>query len=225
MPALAQHVGHGERVVMDAAALIARQHDDALGPCVGKLPATLRERELQPVRHVPARKCLDAAPTLLDQVLAKHLVADHALQLCGDRFGRFRFEQDAAIAERLGNRGCGVGHHRKIASHRLEEGDAKALVLRQRQERGRAAVVRDELLDGDAPGQRDRVLDTQPADLAADAIEIAPGHRGGPDEVQTRRRRGPPCAAGSAPPKGSWSARRRARAPPRGQRGGRSHPT
>ena len=49
MPAFAQAIGHRERVVVDAATLVARHHDDALGLRVRQLPPALRERELQPV--------------------------------------------------------------------------------------------------------------------------------------------------------------------------------
>ena len=57
-------------------------------------------------------------------------------------------------------------------------------MLGQRQERGRAAVIRDELLDGDAAGEGDRILETEPPDVAADAIEITRGHRRRTDEVE-----------------------------------------
>ena len=134
-----------------------------------------------------SRERIDPAATLFDQVLAKCLIVDDAFELRGDRLRRFRFEQDASVAERFRYRGRGVRDDRKIAPHRLQERDAEALVLGQRQERGRTAVIRDELLDRDAAGEGDRALETEPANVAADAIEVAAGHRGRTDQVKMRR--------------------------------------
>lgn len=59
-------------------------------------------------------------------------------------------------------------------------------MLRQRQERGRTAVVGDELLDRDAPCERDRVLETEPADVSADTIKVTARHVGRTDQVEVR---------------------------------------
>ena len=192
MAAVAEAIGHGERVVVDAAALVARHDDDLLRLRVGQLPSPLSERELQPVGDVRSRERIDPAATLFDQVLAKCLIVDDAFELRGDRLRRFRFEQDAAVAERLGDRSRGVRDDRKVAPHRFEKRNAEALVLGQRQERGRTAVIRDELLDRDAAGEGDRALETEPANVAADAIEVAAGHRGRTDEIKMRRAIGLP---------------------------------
>ena len=186
VPAVAQAIGYRERVVVDAAALVARHHDDLLRLRVRQLPPALGERELEPVGNVRAGECVNPSPAFLDQVLAERLIAHHALELRCHRVRRFLLDQDAAVAERLRYCRGGVRDDRQVAPHRLEERDAEALVLREREERGRAAVIRDQLLDRDGAGERDRVGKTELANVAAHAVQIAPRHRGWPDEVEVR---------------------------------------
>ena len=186
VPAVAQAISHGERVVMDAAALVARHHDDLLRLRIGQLPAALRERELQTICHGTSRERVHTPPALFDQVLAERLIAHDALELCRHRLRRLLLEKYSAVAERLRNRRGGVRDDREVAPHRLEQRDAEALVLGEREERRGAAVVRDELLDRDAAGEGDRVVETEPTNVAAHAVEIAPRHRGRPDQVQVR---------------------------------------
>src|SRR5256885_6255136 len=186
MSAVAQAVGHGERVVVDAAPLVARHDDDLFRLRVRQIPPALSQSDLEPLRDVRPRELLDPAPALLDEVFTEGLVADDALQLRRDGFRRLRLEEDAAVAERLGDRRGRVRDDGQVAPHRLEERYAEAFVLRESQERRRAAVVRDELLDGDAAGERDRIFESEPADIAADPVEVAPGHRRRTDEVEPR---------------------------------------
>src|SRR5439155_442923 len=184
MSAVAQAVGHGERVVVDAAPMITRHDDDLFRLRVRQIPPALSQSELEPLRDVRPRERLDPAPPLLDEVFTEGLVADDALQLRRDGLRRLGLEEDAAVAERLRDRRGSVRDDGQVAPHRLEERYAEAFVLRESQERRRAAVVRDELLDGDAAGERDRIFESEPPDVAADPVEVAPGHRRRTDEVE-----------------------------------------
>ena len=80
--------------------------------------------------------------------------------------------------------------YRKVAAHRLEQRDAEAFVIGKRYERGRAAVVGHELLDGHASGERDRVVEPGARDLFAQSREVLTRHRGRADEVEARGRIG-----------------------------------
>ncbi len=182
--AVAKTIGHGERVVVDAAALVARHDDDLLRLRIRQLPPALGERELQPVGDMRPRERLDAATALLDEVLPERLIVYDPVELRRDGIRRFRFEEDPAVTERLGY-GCRrVGDDRQIAPHRLEEWYAEAFVLREGQERRRAAVVGDELLDRHAARERDGILEPEPADVTADAVEVAARHRRRTDQVE-----------------------------------------
>src|SRR5947208_3111584 len=75
----------------------------------------------------------------------------------------------------------------QCVTYRFDQRDAEALVLGKREERGRNAVIRDELLDRDGAREGDRVLETEPANVATDAIEVAAGHRGRTDEIKMGR--------------------------------------
>src|SRR5207249_7923327 len=148
-------VADRERVVVDAAALIAREDDDVLLALLGQLVAAERERVTEPLAHVFAREVLEPAMPARDELLSQTLIADGALERLRDAVRRLVGEEDARVAERLGDRARGVRDDRQVGAHRLEERDAEALVIGQREKRRRAAVVRDELLGVDATGEGD----------------------------------------------------------------------
>ena len=75
---------------------------------------------------------------------------------------------------------------RQVAAHRLEKRHAEALVLREREQRGRAAVVGDERLDRHAASERDRVAQPETLDVGAQAPDVVRRHRRGSDEVEAR---------------------------------------
>src|SRR5439155_5879558 len=79
MAALAEPVGDRERVMVDPAALIAREDHDALRPGCGQIPAGRGEREAEPTRDLLARELFDAAPPFLDEILPQRSVAHDAL--------------------------------------------------------------------------------------------------------------------------------------------------
>src|SRR2546425_662214 len=75
---------------------------------------------------------------------------------------------------------------RKVAAHRLEQRHAESFVVGERDERGRAAVVGDELLDGHASGEGDRVVESRARYLLTQPCEVLAGHGGRADEVEAR---------------------------------------
>src|SRR2546428_2459747 len=135
---------------------------------------------------VPGGEGLDPAAALLNQLLAERLVADDPLELRRHSLRRPVLEEDPAVAERLRYCRRGVRDDGQIAAHGLEQRDTEALVLREGEERRRAAVIGDELLGGDAPGERHGTVETELADVAADTVEVTRGHAGRPDQVEVR---------------------------------------
>ena len=82
--ALAQAVADRERVVVDAAALIAREDDDVLLALLGQLVAAEREGVAQLLAHALAREVLEPAMPARDELLAQTLIADGALDRVRD---------------------------------------------------------------------------------------------------------------------------------------------
>ena len=73
-------------------------------------------------------------------------------------------QQDARAADGLADRGRVVGDDRQAEAHRLEERHAEPLVLRERHEALRGAVVREQRRAVDAAGEVHRAPETQPLD-------------------------------------------------------------
>src|SRR5437867_5661848 len=128
MAAGAQAFRDRQRVVVDPAALIAREHDNALGSFRREIPPALRERAPQALRDALAREVRDVAAALLDELAPQRRVTDDTLEGGRDGARRLVLEEDAGLAERLGDRASGVRDDRQIAAHRLEQRNAEALV-------------------------------------------------------------------------------------------------
>jgi len=79
-----------------------------------------------------------------------------------------------------------VRDDREPRAHRFDQRDAEALVVREREERGRAAVEGDELLDVHAAGEGHVVAEAGLVDLRVELVEVRRGHRRRPDEVEAR---------------------------------------
>ena len=85
----------------------------------------------------------------------------------GDRRNVERVDEDCSLADDLLHRAAGARHDGRAARHRLERGDAEALVERREDEAARAAVRGGELLVVDP---------AEPGDvLAGDAASPHPG--------------------------------------------------
>ena len=135
-----------------------------------------------------AREVLEPPASARDELLSQTLIADGALERLRDAVRRLVGEEDARVAERLGDRARGVRDDRQVGAHRLEERDAEALVIGQREKRRRAAVVRDELLGVDAAGEGDVLREVRLAHLLLQTLQIRRRHRRRADEVQVRAR-------------------------------------
>src|SRR5439155_720868 len=186
MASLAQAVADRERVVVDAAALIAREDDDALRARSRQVPTALREGQLQPAGDLLARELVHTPVALLEEILAHSLIAHDALERCRDRRRRLLLEQHASVAERLRDRTGRMGDDRQVAAHGLEERDAEPLVIGEREERGRAAVVGNQLLDGHAAREGHGIVEAELRDLLLEPREVLAGHGGRSDEVEPR---------------------------------------
>src|SRR5207302_3398191 len=145
-----------------------------------------REGVAQPLLDLPRGELREAAAAPPDEVSPERAVAYDALERRGDRIRRFVAQEQARVAERPGDRPGGVRDDRKIRAHRLEERDAEAYVIGEREERRRAAVIGHELLHGEAARERDRVLEPAARDVPAQVREVLRGHRGRADEIEAR---------------------------------------
>ncbi len=125
-----QAVRERERVVMDAAALIAREDGELARPPLRESPARERERVAQPFRDAVGGELRETGASLLDEASAQLPVTDDALERLRHAVRRLVLEQHAGVAERIGDRARGVRDDRQIAAYRLEERHAEALVLR-----------------------------------------------------------------------------------------------
>jgi len=85
--ARAQSVAHRERVVVDAAALIAREHDHAAPALCRELEVAQREGRREAFADLGAREVLEPSLAALDEVLARALIANDTLERIGDGVG------------------------------------------------------------------------------------------------------------------------------------------
>ena len=186
VPTRAQPVAYRERVVMDAALLITGEHDHPTSALGRQLEIAERERFGQALADARAGEVLEPALAARDEVLARRAVVDHALERGGHAVRRLLLDEDARVAERLGDRAGGVRDDWQPRAHRLDERDAEALVVGEREQRGRAAVVRHQLFCVHAAGERHVLPQAGILHLAGQAPQVRAGHRGRADQVEMR---------------------------------------
>ena len=84
------------------------------------------------------------------ELCGERRVAAHPAQRSGERLGRARVDQQRRVARGLGQRGRVRAHHRRAAGHRLERGQAEALVQARHRAGARRPDQRHQLLFGNA---------------------------------------------------------------------------
>ena len=110
--ARAEPVRDRQGVVVDAAALVARQDDDPPLAVLRQLPAGEGERGTEPLFDPLAGELRQAPASALDEVAAQARVVDGALERRGHRVGRLVLEEQTGVAERPGDRARRVGDDR-----------------------------------------------------------------------------------------------------------------